>query len=48
MSLGNTVNAGAMFGYDLVDDGNTTNGYYTELVIDALINAGFSIDPYSG
>ena len=48
VSLGNTVNAGAMFGYDLVDDGNTTNGYYTELVIDALINAGFSIDPYSG
>lgn len=40
--------SGNLFGHDLVEDGNYLHGYYTKLVIDALINSNYDIDPYIG
>ena len=31
---------------DMLQDGNTTNGYYTEKVIDQLIALGYNIPAY--
>lgn len=38
----------SLFGHSLIDDGNSTNGYYTELVVNALINSNYNIAPYTG
>jgi len=35
-------------GGDLWIGGNTTNGYYTEIVINSLIELGYNIAPYAG
>ncbi len=48
VSIGNPIDANQMFGYDLINDGDSTPGYYTEIVVNALIGAGYSIAPYCG
>lgn len=47
ISIGNPVGTDG-YGFNLIDDGNTTNGYYTEIVVNALIAAGYNIAPYCG
>jgi hypothetical protein len=48
VSIGNPVDLNQMFGHILIDDGNTNLGYYTEIVVNALRDAGYSIAPYCG
>jgi hypothetical protein len=47
ISIGNPSGTDG-YGFSLIDDGNSTPGYYTEIVVNALIASGYNIAPYCG